>query len=426
MTFELEIDALTLGGRGLGRHLGQAVFVPGTAPGDRIRCRVTRQRRQFAEAELVDLLRPAPQRRLPPCPVFGRCGGCQWQHLPYAVQAHWKERIFHEQLLRAKVATVAACLPIVAAPDEWVYRNRAQYKCRQTATGFVAGFYRRTSHYVIDAPRCLLVRSPVQELYALLREALPASPMPQAIPQLDICCSDTGSCAVLVHVLPAAAAVVRDWLTTLAVRGNFAAALQVGRKETLELLNGNPALVTAVDEPPLQLQISVGGFVQINPDQNRRLVAAVVAAAALTGKERVLDLYCGVGNFTLPLARRAGAVLGIEEYAPAVADARENARQAATANVAFSAEPAEGAALRHGSCDLVVLDPPRSGAYPVMRDLLSARPQRILYISCDSATLVRDLQPLVNHGYTVISAQPFDFFPQTWHIESLSVLTRND
>ena len=426
MLVDLQIDTLTLGGRGLGRHLGKAVFVPGTAPGDCVRCRVTRSRRHYDEAELVELLEPAPQRRQPPCPVFGRCGGCQWQHLPYPEQALWKEQLFREQLLRAGVADTTACLPIVAAPAEWGYRNRLQYKCRQTPHGFVTGFYRQASHYVIDTPHCLLAAPSIHKTYALLREALPASPCPEAIPQVDVACSDDGSIAVVVHVLPQGAAALRDWLVALAERGNFAVALQVGRKATLETLAGATSLVTAVDDPPLALQISAGGFVQVNPAQNRRLADAVVAAAALTGGERVLDLFCGVGNFTLPLARRAGSVLGIEGYPPAVADARDNARRHAITNVTFSAEPAEGAALHHGHFDLVLLDPPRSGAYPVMRDLLSVRPPRILYISCDPATLARDLQPLVRQGYTVVSSQPFDLFPQTWHIESLTVLARSD
>lgn len=426
MLIDLTIDTLTLGGRGLGRDQGKAVFVPGTAPGDRLRCRVTHSRTHYAEAELVELLQPSPLRRTPPCAVFGHCGGCQWQHLPYPVQAEWKERLFREQLVRAGVATAAACLPIVPAPAEWHYRNRVQYKCRQTAQGFVIGFYRPASHYVIDAPHCMLVAPPIQQCFTFLRAALPASPAPQSIPQVDITASDDGSVTVLAHVLPTAVESLRGWLAEIARRGHFAAALQAGRKTTLEPVHGDPALITAVDDPPLPLRIGAGGFAQVNPAQNRRLVAAVVAAAALTGGERVLDLYCGVGNFTLPLARRAGSVLGIEDYPPAVADARYNARRQGLTNVAFSAEPAAGAVRRYGSCDLVLLDPPRSGAYPVMRDLLSVRPARILYVSCDPATLVRDLQPLVHHGYKVVSSQPFDLFPQTWHIESLTLLARTD
>jgi len=236
----------------------------------------------------------------------------------YPEQARWKERLFREQLVRAGVADASACLPIVAAPAEWGYRNRLQYKCRQTPHGFVAGFYRHASHYVIDAPHCLLAAPTIHTVYAVLREALPSSPCPEAIPQVDVSCSDDGSIAVVVHVLPEAAGRMRDWLAALAEGSGFAVALQAGRKATLATLSGRASLTTAVDDPPLALQVGAGGFAQVNPAQNRRLVDAVVAAAALTGGERILDLYCGVGNFTLPLARRAASVLGIEGYAPAV------------------------------------------------------------------------------------------------------------
>ena len=425
MTVDLDIDALTIGGRGLGRHAGQAVFVPGTAPGDLARCRIVRRHTRYAEAELVELLVAAPERRPAPCPVFGQCGGCQWQHLPYSVQAAWKERLFRDQLLRAGVASAEVLRPLAAAPQEWAYRNRLQFKCRQTAHGFVAGFYRHASHYVIDTPQCLLARPAIQQCYTSLRRVLPTAPHPEALPQFDLSCSDSGAVAVLLHALPEGAdAALCDWLTAAARAGGYAAALQCGRKTSIRPLLGQTCLTTTVDEPPLSLRVGIGGFAQVNPEQNRRLVAAVIAAAALTGSERVLDLYCGVGNFTLALARRAAAVVGVESFAPAIADALANAARAALGNVAFHAEPAEGAALRHGRFDLVLLDPPRTGAYPVMRDLLELRPRRILYVSCDPSTLVRDLQPLVHHGYAVTSAQPFDLFPQTWHIESLTVLDR--
>ena len=424
MLVDLTVETLTLGGRGLGRHAGKAVFVPGVLPGEVVRCRIVRGHRQFDEAELVDVLTPAPERRAAPCPVFGQCGGCQWQHLPYAGQLHWKERLFRDQLQRAGVAAGEAFLPIVAAPAEWGYRNRLQFKCRAARSGVVTGFYRQGSHFVVDVPCCLLAAPAVHDAYARLRAALPSAPRPDAIPQIDLSWGDDGQVAVLLHALPEAAATTRPWLAEQAAAGGFAAALQAGRKETIAAVSGDAGLTVTVDAPPLTLRVSAGGFTQVNPAQNRRLVAAVVAAAGLSGTERVLDLFCGAGNFTLPLARRAGAAVGVEEYAPAIADAVANAARNAIGNAAFHAEPAEGAAQRHGAFDLVLLDPPRTGAYPVMRDLLAAAPRRILYVSCDPATLARDLQPLVHNGYAVVSSQPFDLFPQTWHVESLTVLER--
>jgi len=427
MDIELTIDTLTIGGRGLGRHDGKAVFVPLTAPGDRVRCRVTRRHRHYDEAAAVELIEPSEIRRKPPCPVFGQCGGCQWQHLPYAVQAGWKERLFSETLVRAGVAHEGSIRPLVAASQEFGYRNRMQFKCRQTEHGPVAGFYRHGSHYVVDTPSCLLANPAIGETYGFLRGQLDHAPHPESIPQLDFSCGDDGRVSVICHVLPEAAEATRDWLSGIAGPGGFAAALQAGRKETLITVCGDPGSNFVITEPSLSLYVRAGGFSQVNAAQNRKLVAAVLAAANLQGEERVLDLYCGAGNFSLPLARRAGEVVGVEEYAPAIDDARINAVRLGLDNTRFIAGSAEGAGPRLATdapFDLVLLDPPRTGAYTVMRDLLAVGSSRILYVSCDPATLARDLKPLVHNGYQVVFSQPFDLFPQTWHIESLTLLER--
>lgn len=426
--FELTIDALTIGGRGIGRADGKAVFVPLTAPGDRVRCRLVRRHRHFDEAEVSEVLAPADERRAPPCPVFGQCGGCQWQHLPYGEQALWKGRLFAETLLRAGVAAAELLQPLVAAPAEFGYRSRVQFKCHQAERGPVTGFYRHGSHFVVDTPACLLAAPAIGRVYSFLREQLRSAPKPRAIPQLDVGCGDDGQVSVLCHVLPEAAAATRAWLAGIAARGGFAAALQSGRKDTLVTVYGDPGLSFDVAGPDMRLHVRAGGFSQVNPAQNRHLVAAVLAAADLRGGERVLDLFCGAGNFSLPLARQAREVVGVEEYAPAIADARANAARLGIGNARFHAEPAEGAAQRLSGAtpfDLVLLDPPRTGASAIMHDLLEARPQRVIYVSCDPATLARDLKPLVNKGYRVVFSQPFDLFPQTWHIESLTLLERS-
>lgn len=416
-----------MGGRGLGRHAGKAVFVPLTAPGDQVRCRVVRSRSHYDEAEIDALLVPAPERREPPCPVFGLCGGCQWQHLPYALQATWKERLFREALVRAGVAGEEAVQPLVPAPAEWGYRNRAQFKCFLTAAGLVSGFYRHGSHHVVDTPRCLLVNEPLRDVYARLRPELAGGPRPAAIPQFDLAADDDNRVALLLHALPAAVPALRPWLKALAGRLGLAAGLQAGRKETIEVVAGDPGCTLSVDDPPMTLRVSPGGFAQVNPAQNRALVAAVIEAARLTGNERLLDLFCGAGNFSLPLARRAAEVVGVESYPPAIADARRNAARNGIANAHFLCEGAESALSRLAAArpfDVVLLDPPRAGAYPVMRALLAAGPQRILYVSCEPTTLVRDLKPLIHGGYAVVFSQAFDLFPQTWHVESLTVLER--
>jgi len=423
---DLEITGLVHGGRGIGRSDGKAVFVPMTAPGDRVVCRVVRSKASYSEAELVDVVDSSEHRRDPPCPYFGSCGGCQWQHLSYPSQSHWKEKIFFDQLLRSKVASEECLAPIVSAPDEWHYRNRVQFKCHMTGKGLVIGFYRPGSHSVVEIKRCLLLPPQIQHVLDLLHEELPGAPCPDCIPQVDVACGDDGALRVLLHGLTKGRRQLHVWLQAFAERHQINACLQSGHKDTIELVHGEADLSVFVDQPPIALGYGPGGFAQVNPAQNRNLIAEMLTILDLQGTENVLDLFCGMGNFSLPIARRAGRVTGIEDYAPSVVAAIKNALANNLQNVEFRVADAS-AAMSCGNLDdldLLVLDPPRSGSYRASREILQARPQRVLYISCDPATLARDLKPLVHDGYRVVSSRPFDHFPQTWHIESMTLLER--
>ena len=337
----------------------------------------------------------------------------------------WKERIFAGLLGRAELLPQEGALPLAAAPDEWFYRSRAQFKCRQTEGGFVMGFYRAGSHFVIDIAHCPILDPRLNEALVRFRSWLAASPAPDQVPQVDVGVGDEGGVRAVVHVLDAAGALAA-YLQPLAEAAGYALFLQTGRKESLQQLNGPPELELRVDDPPLVLRYGPGGFAQVNLAQNRALVAAVAAVAEELKPRRVLDLYCGMGNFSLPLARRAEAVVGVEEFAPAIAAANRNAQRNGVTNALFFARPAQGAAgeLAEGPFDLIVLDPPRTGAYAPVRELLDARPEHILYISCDPPTLARDLVPLCHGGYRLLWSRPFDLFPQTYHTESVTLLGR--
>ncbi|MBW2510483.1 MAG: 23S rRNA (uracil(1939)-C(5))-methyltransferase RlmD [Deltaproteobacteria bacterium] len=423
---DLEITGLVHGGRGIGRCDGKAVFVPMTAPGDRVVCRVVRSKSSYSEAELVAVVEPSAHRREPPCPYFGSCGGCQWQHLFYPSQCHWKEKIFFDQLLRGKVVSQECLVPIVPAPDEWHYRNRVQFKCHMTGKGLVTGFYRCGSHSVVEIKRCLLLPQQMQYVLDHLHKELPGAPCPECITQVDVACGDDGALRVLLHGLTKGRRQLQVWLQAFAQRHQINACLQSGHRHTIELVHGETDLTVIVDQPPIAMGYGPGGFAQVNPAQNRNLIAEVLAILDLQGNEKVLDLFCGMGNFSLPIARRAGWVTGIEDHAPSVAAAINNAHVNNLKNVEFRVADASTAFSRGNfdDLDLLVLDPPRSGSYHASREILKARPQRVLYISCDPATLVRDLQPLVHGGYRVVSSRPFDHFPQTWHVESLTLLER--
>lgn len=423
---DLEITALVHGGRGIGRHDGKAIFVPLTAPGDRVDCRVVRSKKNYAEGEVVELKEPSVARRNPPCPYFGDCGGCQWQHLSYEEQSRWKAEIFADHLLRKRVAAADVIQPLVTAPDEWSYRNRVQFKCLMTHEGLALGFYRHATHSIVDVDNCMLLPGRIQDLYRTLYDHLPTCPQPSSVKQVDIAVSDDDDLRMVLHVLRESREEMHRWLKAFAEAHGVRACIQSGKKETLEVVSGEPELSITIDEPEMKLAYGPGGFVQVNSAQNRMLVQEMISLLELTGEETVLDLFCGMGNFSLPLARRARKVYAVEGNGQSIEYARRNASANRIANVDFHVGDASRFISRFssGELDLVVLDPPRTGASEAIQKLLQVMPMRILYISCDPATLARDLKDLVTGGYKVVSARPFDLFPQTWHIEGMTLLER--
>jgi len=287
------------------------------------------------------------------------------------------------------------------------------------------GFYRRGSHFVVDVPNCPISSPAVNRALAAFRRWLPASPCPDRIPQVDLASDDCGQVRAVVHCLDSQPHGLADFLRPLAEDAGLALFFQTGRKATLRRIAGAEDLAIEVDAPPLRLAYGPGAFAQINLDQNRALVAEVVATVPWGGREQVLDLFCGMGNFSLPVARRSARVVGVEDFAPAIEQARANAAANGLGNLDFHAADAVGAleAFFPGRApDVVLLDPPRSGAYAVCRELKKTAPGKIVYVSCDPATLARDLVPLLQGGYRLARTRPIDLFPQTWHTESVSLL----
>ncbi|WP_303721217.1 23S rRNA (uracil(1939)-C(5))-methyltransferase RlmD [Malonomonas rubra] len=421
----LWIENLANGGKGIARDNGRVIFVANAFPGDLVLCRVTNAKKNYAEAEVVDLLQLSPQRRIPPCPVAEECGGCQWQQLPYTEQLKWKQQLFSDTLIRKLRIDPQLIRQIAPSPDEFGYRSRVQVKCHLAPDGFVTGFFRPRSRFVVAVDSCPLMPPHLNQLLRRLREPIASSRFVDKIPQIDLATGYDDRSRAVVHYLGTEKAAISEMLLPVAERFDFDLVIQCGRKESLSTVRGSGELKISVDQPDLLLTYAAGGFAQINLLQNRKLVEAVMAAAECKGDEQVLDLYCGMGNFSLPLARRAAQVTGVEDFAPSIEMARRNARANDIANVDFQVCSAEQVLLNSSTkFDLLVLDPPRAGAFAVVKQLLKRPIRRVAYVSCDPQTLARDLQVLLHGGYRLVSSQAFDMFPQTHHVESLTVLEK--
>ena len=433
---ELEIERMCYGGAGFGRLEGKACFVPFTAPGDRARIRILKEKRSFAEGELVELSVSSQLRVAPNCPLFGLCGGCNWQHLPYEEQLRQKGAIFADSLRRIGRVEGDVLLTVAGSDRQYGYRSRIQLKLSRQGGVTSLGFFKGSSHEVVDAPQgCAIAHPLLNQVTAELRALLPELAELAAVSQIDLAMGDTGESIAVLHLGtkdpgPLKGALLAARAALPSVSGLF---LRTGSKSRIEKVFGIDSLSYGIPaglypgSRSLRLSFARGGFSQVNYQQNLRLIRTVLELAQLNGTERVLDLYCGNGNISLPLAPFAGQLVGIEGYAPSIDDALANARANGVGNASFQACDAALAVRRLAGrgerFDLVVLDPPRSGAEAV-GEIARLAPRSVIYVSCDPPTLSRDLALLGEKGYRVVSSQPVDMFPQTYHLESVTLLKR--
>jgi 23S rRNA (uracil1939-C5)-methyltransferase len=435
MSDTVTIEKLVFGGRGLAHLHGKACFVPLTAPGDEVSLRLLVEKRSHLEAEMQDVLHPAECRVTPPCPVFGTCGGCDWQHIDYARQLHEKQRIYSDFLRRSAGVSEEAILPMVAAPAPYGYRCRIQLKIRDVAGRLHMGFYRTGSHFVVDFPDyCAIASNGVNRLIPRLRALLADYEERAKIPQIDISVGDDDRAILIFHYIGSDSKAFAEFLARALHRfpPSTGCYIQTGRKTSLLKISGLESLEYSLPAGlvpgmlPLELSFSRGGFSQVNYRQNLTLISLVGGFLKLTGTEKVLDLYCGNGNFSLPLAHAVGKVSGIEAFDGSVADACRNSVANGIVNTFFSCEDAASGVKRLATAgekfDIVLLDPPRNGAREIVEYIPALAPRAVVYVSCDPATLARDVGLLRKCGYTAVKSCPVDMFPQTYHIESVTLL----
>ena len=445
----LRVESLDLDANGVARRAdGKVVFVEGALPGERVRVHVTRRKRQWEQAVLAELCEPSAQRVTPACPHFGlhagACGGCKMQHLHAAAQVAVKQRVLEDQLWHLGRLRPAQVLRPIEGPA-WGYRQRARLSVRHVPKkgGVLVGFHERKSSHVADMTRCPVLPPAVEALLRPLRALVEAMPARDRLPQIELAVGDHGGgviALVLRHLQPLAAADLR-LLRDFASEHRVQWWLQPGGPDTAHRLDGEEGAELAYTLPEfgLVMPFRPTDFTQVNAAVNRVLVGRAVRLLDPQADERVIDWFCGLGNFTLALATRARAVLGVEGSPALLQRAREGAdRNGLAGRTAFEAgnlfEVDAAALVGFGVAERWLIDPPREGALALVKALVEAQsvateswqpPRRIVYVSCNPATLARDAGLLVHQGgWRCTAAGAVNMFPHTAHVESMAVFDR--
>ena len=422
-----EIESLDQDGRGVAHLDGKAVFVDGALPGERVSLRRTRRRRRHDEAVVVEVLRAAPERVPPRCRHFGICGGCALQHLDHAAQLAAKEQVVAEALRRIGGVTPGAWLPPLAGPA-YGYRRRARLGCKfvDRKGKVLVGFRERGSPLLADLASCEVLAAPVGTLLTALADLIGSLELRRRVAQIEVAVGDDATALVL-RVLddpgPADLGRMRDF----EARHGVALYLQRGGLDTVQPLSP-PAAPLRYGLPglPAGIEFAPTDFVQVNAALNRLMVERAIELLDPKPADRALDLFCGLGNFSLPLAMRVAAVDGVEVDPALVARARANALRNGMPNAAFHAadlaSQSQAGDWARARYDLVLLDPPRAGAREILPVAASARPRHIVYVSCDPGSFARDAGILVQQlGYRLAAVGVMDMFPQTAHVESIAL-----
>jgi 23S rRNA (uracil1939-C5)-methyltransferase len=426
------ISSVTHDGRGIADTSGKKVFVAGALSGEEVRFVRRKSRRNFDEAELLEVITASPERVGAKCSVFGRCGGCALQHVSSAQQRAIKSDTLRDNLERIGRIEPGRWLQPITGP-EWNYRRRARLAVKDvSAKGRVlVGFRERHAPFITDMHRCEVLAAPVDDLIDPLSDLIGQLSIRSRIPQIEVAVADNAT-ALVFRVLDAPTVYDLDEFRRFGHEHGLRIFLQPGGLDSISLLypeGEREPLYYTLPEFDVRIEFEPIDFVQVNADINRTMISRALELLAPEQQDRVLDLFCGIGNFSLPLARRCGEVLGVEGEAMLVRRAADNATANAITNAEF--RQADLAAIDgtenwlQGPWDRLLLDPARSGAADVVRCIGRLEPARIVYVSCHPGTLARDAGVLVNEaGYTLDAVGIIDMFPHTAHVESIAVFNK--
>ncbi|WP_243290961.1 23S rRNA (uracil(1939)-C(5))-methyltransferase RlmD [Bacillus sp. FJAT-47783] len=447
--YDVVFEDLTHDGAGVAKVDGFPIFVANALPGEKAKIKIIKVKKGYGFGRLMELYEQSPERIDAPCPIYKQCGGCQLQHLSYHGQLEHKHKHVKEVLARIGKVDVSkvAVHPTLGMKDPWNYRNKAQVPVGEREGGLIAGFYQKRSHEIIDMERCLIQHSENDE-------------MVQAVKNI---CSQYGIRAYdekahkgwLRHIMVRHGYVTKETMLVFITRTNDfpnkkSILTQITEKfpnvkSIVQNINPKRTNVIFGDETKvlwgseyiydyignIKFAISARSFYQVNPEQTKVLYEKALEYAHLTGEETVIDAYCGIGTISLFLAQKAKQVFGVEIVPEAIEDAKRNAQLNGINNVEFAVGEAEQvipAWYEQGiRADVVVVDPPRKGCdESLLGTILDMKPKKVVYVSCNPATLARDIAVLEQGGYETKEVQPVDMFPHTMHVECCSLLVRKD
>ncbi|HLF30713.1 MAG TPA: 23S rRNA (uracil(1939)-C(5))-methyltransferase RlmD [Xanthomonadales bacterium] len=427
---EVAITSLSHDGRGVAEIDGKKVFVHGALPGERVRARLLASLRRYDEAEAVEVLQASPRRVQARCAHFGVCGGCVLQHLDPRAQIEAKQDTLLQNLERiGKVSPLHILEPLTG--PQWNYRRKARLSVRYVVKKerLLIGFRERQGRFVAEMSECHVLDQRVARLLPQLVALANSLDARDRLPQIEVACGDRQCALVMRHMDPLSQPDVAA-LTAFARENSVAVLLQPGGPDTVHTLEPRElTLDFALPEYGLVLEFGPSDFIQVNADLNRKMIHHALELMQPEPSDSILDLYCGLGNFTLPLARRAGRVTGVEGDAKLVEKARANAARNGIENAAFhvadlAADVAGAAWLKQGY-DKILIDPPRSGAEEILSHLAATTAHRLVYVSCHPASLARDAGILLQqHGFSLQAAGVMDMFPHTAHVESIAWFER--
>ena len=440
---DVVFEDLTHEGSGVAKVEGYPIFVPFGLPGEKARIKVTKINKGYAFGRLMELLEESTDRVEPPCPIYRQCGGCQLQHLSYEGQLKAKEKMVREIMARIGKLPDVPVHPVLGMTEPWNYRNKAQVPVGEMEGGLVAGFYAKRSHEIINMDECLIQVTENDDTVRTVKKICEK----YRVRAYD----ERNHKGLLRHIMVRHGQVTGEIMVVLVTRTPELPHAREIIKDIIESVPGIKSIIQNVNAlktnvilgsktnvlwgaevihdyiGDVKFAISPRSFYQVNPTQTKVLYDKTLEYANLSGNETVIDAYCGIGTISLFLAQKAKKVYGVEIVPEAIEDAKKNAELNGITNVDFavgSAETVIPAWYEEGiTADVLVVDPPRKGCDEnLLKTIAEMKPKKVVYVSCNPATLARDLMYLEEHGYKTVEVQPVDMFPQTMHVESVAKL----